>query len=254
MLSFGPRSMPPDLSLEAADTLTLYRALASSSNVPSFNLEPSRFFDEPRFLRQSDIIRYELALKKVVSTLISAFDPHDDASLLHEVLRRLVDSRVSERSAVQLNTPPTREIFAKNLIYLVADLQAQGDLVCHIIPSQPFPHSSCRSQQFCSTSTGLNARSWREIFSKSSRQRKKDGVRVILLGREKSINGNNGNLALRSVNVWRAKTASAKRTQMIRNPWERAHGKARLTLRTLRPNFLLLESMLHTRRITWTKT
>ena len=131
MLSFGPRFMPPDLALEAADTLSLYRAISECQIAPHDvdNLDPTQFFREPGLLRQKDIVRYEIALKEVVNSLMSPSDLSDPSTTFARVISKLEDPRIAAVPAVQLNTQPTRELFRQNLIHLVADLHAQGDLV-----------------------------------------------------------------------------------------------------------------------------
>jgi hypothetical protein len=119
--------------LEAADTLSLYRAIAEC-NVPSLDvskLEPSQFFHGPGLLRQKDIVRYELALKEVVESLVTSSDINDPSTPFARVVRKLEDPRIAAVPVVQLNTQPTRQLFRQNLIHMVADLHAQGDLVRH---------------------------------------------------------------------------------------------------------------------------
>lgn len=134
-LSFGSRSLPPDLSLEASDTLSLYEALMSCRDVIQTDLtplDPSTFFPSKKFLQQKDIINYETALKDVVSSLITTSDPRDESSSLSRVIRHLEDCKLASLSKDVLNAKPDRLVYRRNLIRLVCDLHAQNDLVCQL--------------------------------------------------------------------------------------------------------------------------
>jgi ATP-dependent RNA helicase DDX60 len=138
MLSFGARSMPPDLSLEAGDTLLLYEALKSCPGAISSGdlerLEPARFFTSGRLLRQEDILRYESALKEVVARLMSSLDQNDPSSPLKLVTEKLTDPSIRKLTDVELNALPENRRFRSQLINLVSDLHAQGDLARLIHP------------------------------------------------------------------------------------------------------------------------
>ncbi|KAI0638272.1 P-loop containing nucleoside triphosphate hydrolase protein [Trametes polyzona] len=130
MLSFGARSLPPDFALEAADCLSLYRAFESLKDRVDFDvdaLEPTRFFADSKgaLLKQKDILRYEAALTKQVSAMMESTDPQDPGSVLNGVIQRVSDPVVEK--ADQRYIPTSGEFFA-NLITLVSDLQASGDL------------------------------------------------------------------------------------------------------------------------------
>ncbi|KAJ7083417.1 hypothetical protein B0H15DRAFT_425762 [Mycena belliarum] len=126
LLSFGTRSMPQDLALEASDALNLYRALrkhAPGSEV----LDPQIFFNSdpgPTLLVQKDIIRYECALKKQLSSLLKADKGRGEVSMT--IIRDLQDAQIG--SATNLNTLPSRDCFSKNLIVLLSDLHVKGEL------------------------------------------------------------------------------------------------------------------------------
>jgi hypothetical protein len=74
VLSFGSRALPPDLELEARDTLMLYQALEETPGILTSEererLRPLNFFSSSRPLRQEDILGYESELKHVVYTLM----------------------------------------------------------------------------------------------------------------------------------------------------------------------------------------
>jgi hypothetical protein len=132
MLSFGARALPSDLALEASDTLTLYKALVVHKNAMSVDidaLEPTTFFRDMALLRQSDIIRYEAALKYVLSQLAEEYDSRDPASPLYKVIRDLEDPELARTSKQTLDTGPSVKSFRSNLIHLVADLHVCGHLV-----------------------------------------------------------------------------------------------------------------------------
>ena len=137
ILSFGARLIPQDLSLEARDTLLLYEALKSCPGVVSptdlERLEPARFFSSPRLLRQEDILRYESALKEVITKLMS-LDQNGPSSPLRQVTEKLTNADVRRLTDVQLNGLPEKHRFQSQLINLVSDLHAQGDLVRVISP------------------------------------------------------------------------------------------------------------------------
>ena len=126
MLSFGNRSLPSDLALEAADTLSVYKAL-ESSGFPTDDLNPVNFFPRDVLLRQEDILRYESKLKTAMTSLIATCDPRDPSSRLHGVIRSLGDPVLF--ALPDANPNPSRDTFRKNLIYLIADLEVQGRLV-----------------------------------------------------------------------------------------------------------------------------
>jgi hypothetical protein len=122
------RSLPSDLSLEAADTLALYQALKSSDHVGLEHLEPTVFFAHSPVLRQKDIIRYEAALKNVLSNLIASYDPRLQSSL-STVIRQLQDPVLRDIPALLLSAVPSQERFRKELILLLSDLHVDGNLV-----------------------------------------------------------------------------------------------------------------------------
>ncbi|PFH46597.1 hypothetical protein AMATHDRAFT_69528 [Amanita thiersii Skay4041] len=133
MLSFGVQSIPPDLALEAQDTLSLYQALSKHQKLLECDiqsLEPRRFFAESngRLLAQKDIIRYESALKDTISSVLKSFDPEDNSHVLHSILGQLTDRNLASAPDAALNNVPSIEVFLNNLIYLVADLHARDEL------------------------------------------------------------------------------------------------------------------------------
>ncbi|KAI0660897.1 P-loop containing nucleoside triphosphate hydrolase protein [Cubamyces menziesii] len=130
MLSFGARSLPPDFSLEAADCLSLYRAFDAHKDKLGFNLDelnPTRFFAESKgtLLKQKDILRYEAALTKRISEMMETTDPQDPNTVLSSVIKKVSDPMVDK--ADQSYIPTSGEFYA-NLITLVSDLHANGDL------------------------------------------------------------------------------------------------------------------------------
>ncbi|KAF8632345.1 hypothetical protein AX15_001928 [Amanita polypyramis BW_CC] len=132
-MSFGNRSLPSDLALEAQDTLSLYQALARHSQSLDYDmstLEPSRFFAhcKGKLLTQKDIISYEVALKEIVSPIFDSTDPADSTSPIHRILNDLKDPVIAGMSESSLNITPTTAAFFGNLIYLVADLHTRDNL------------------------------------------------------------------------------------------------------------------------------
>ena len=130
VLSFGSRALPPDLALEARDTLMLYQALEETPNVLGIRererLRPLNFFSSSRLLRQEDVLDYESELKHVVGSLTDATKA--DSPLL-AVTKRLTDPHIGRVNDAQLNTLPNSGEFLRNLLGLLCDLHVQGDLV-----------------------------------------------------------------------------------------------------------------------------
>ncbi|KAG6377308.1 hypothetical protein JVT61DRAFT_15097 [Boletus reticuloceps] len=131
MLTFGPRSIPSDLALEAADTLSLYRALVAHGNLPPsvlHPLDPLKFFPSDRLLQQKDVIEYDAALKECLAPMVAQFDPRNIAAPLYKVIASLEDDMLRRVPTELINTQPERASFRENLIHLVSDLHVQGDL------------------------------------------------------------------------------------------------------------------------------
>jgi hypothetical protein len=137
ILSFGSRALPPDLALEARDTLTLYQVLEETPGILTVEererLRPLNFFPSSRPLRQEDILGYESELKGVVNKLMDATKAgaEGDSPLL-AVTKRLTDSRIGAVGNARLNTLPDSKEFLGNLLGLLCDLHVQGDLVSNL--------------------------------------------------------------------------------------------------------------------------
>lgn len=132
MLSFGARTMPPDLALEASDALSLYEAFTKRQDQISVNLQelhPKIFFEGSGFLTQKDVLRYEAALKAILVPLISSNDPNNANSTLNLIIRDLEDPVMRELPPQLLNQIPPRGVFRSNLIHFLSDLHTSGDLV-----------------------------------------------------------------------------------------------------------------------------
>ena len=128
ILAFGGRTLPPDFSLEAADCLSLYRALKAHCKrigIDVAYLNPSCFFDQQEPLKQRDIINYENALKDVLTQVMVRSDPDDRESPLSQVTRALSDPVIDS----QKDYDPTAGDVLSNLIHLVSDLHTNSDLV-----------------------------------------------------------------------------------------------------------------------------
>lgn len=132
LLSFGARSLPSDLALEATDALNLYHALGACKALePSIlaALDPVAFFSSGKLLQQKDVIGYEEALKQHIAPLLSSFDSRDSEAPLSRVITHLQDDVLSRLPDELVNSQPDRVTYGRNLIRLVADLHVQGDLV-----------------------------------------------------------------------------------------------------------------------------
>ena len=131
MLSFGARRLPPDFSLEAADCLSLFHAFNSCRDRLEFDLhslDPTKFFADAKglLLKQKDILRYEAALTGHISALIDSTDPQDQGSVLNNVITKVSDPVTLK--ADQRYIPDSKQFYS-NLITLISDLHASGDLV-----------------------------------------------------------------------------------------------------------------------------
>jgi ATP-dependent RNA helicase DDX60 len=132
LLSFGARSLPSDFSLEAADCLTLYNAFTSiaSDNVSDLQaLDPAKFFNRQSLLKQKDVLEYESVLKDKLSSMIQSSGSDGKAATLSQVVRAVEDPTIAKLSPVRQNANPPAKVVFSNLIYLISDLDASGDLV-----------------------------------------------------------------------------------------------------------------------------
>lgn len=130
------RTLPPDFTLEARDCLTLYEELRKLANrstgiIQNYiaDIDPLQFFDLRKFLKQEDVIRYEQALKEVLSKLIKSPDSHDVTSELQVIVRSLTDPEIARTQEEQLFVAPERPELEDSLFQLVSDLHVEGDLV-----------------------------------------------------------------------------------------------------------------------------
>lgn len=130
-LAFGTNTIPPDFSLEARDALSLYNALLPfESQIPGglHSLDPKQNFRSDTFLRQKDIIEYEVKLKSILLALMSS--PNDASRpVLGEVIKSLQDSEVAKISDQRINTAPSHEQFLKSLVHLVVEMHCKAALV-----------------------------------------------------------------------------------------------------------------------------
>ncbi|KAJ6489614.1 hypothetical protein C8R47DRAFT_1177216 [Mycena vitilis] len=110
LMSFGVRSIPVDLALEASDTLTLYRAIAKHAPGRQDALDPEAFFNSEKLLVQKDIIRYENALKAGLIPLMETQGGSDGGAAFN-IIRDLQDPEIS--SLQDPNKTPARESYKK---------------------------------------------------------------------------------------------------------------------------------------------
>ncbi|KZT04532.1 P-loop containing nucleoside triphosphate hydrolase protein [Laetiporus sulphureus 93-53] len=129
LLSFGATELPPDFSLEAADCLSLFNALRDhcDSSYDIEALDPTRFFSScpVKLLRQKDILKYEDALKAVVSSLLTSVNSPESPSVINDVVLHLTDPLLKQGNH---DSVPAKDDFYENVIYLVSDLHSRGDL------------------------------------------------------------------------------------------------------------------------------
>lgn len=193
VLSFGSRVLPPDLALEARDTLMLYRVLEETPDILTKEererLQPLNFFSSTRLLRQEDILGYESELKRVVGTLMDATEAgaEEDSPLL-AVTKRLTDPRIGKVGNTRLNMLPDNKEFLRNLLGLVCDLHVQGDLVSESPKVDDRPlivRMTLRSPRCFSASTVPSVRRLPIVSSQSSRKPRTNGERRPLNGQRK---------------------------------------------------------------------
>ncbi|KLO14115.1 P-loop containing nucleoside triphosphate hydrolase protein [Schizopora paradoxa] len=129
-LAFGTNTIPPDFSLEARDTLTLYNALKPFDAHIEGGLsrfDPKAYFQRGALLKQKDVIDYELKLKDILLQLMSS---PDDAnrSILGKVIKSLQDSEVAKIDGSALNMAPSPKPFLEGLIHLLTEMHVKGAL------------------------------------------------------------------------------------------------------------------------------
>jgi hypothetical protein len=155
-LSFAG-TMPPDLSLESSDLLRLYRVLLSQNVAGVERLDPNIVFSRDTFIRQKDVLRYEVEIKNVLARLTAAPDALDSSSPLQKVVQEVQDPVLKETSKSKLNTPPNSSVFLSGLIHLLTDMQASDGLVrLETSCSSSARNNTLRSPRFCSTSIVTN--------------------------------------------------------------------------------------------------
>jgi len=163
LLSFGARTLPSDLSLEARDTLTLFRALyrvKEQINCDLESLKPTTFFaDASSLLRQKDVLRYEARLKSILEDLLKVFDPRDHSTPLGEVIYSLQDPPLVEWEERPHNAV-SRSAFKCDLLGLLADLHSNNDLVCYSFIHGELFLMRVFSLRSCSILIGQIAKYW----------------------------------------------------------------------------------------------
>ncbi|THH31062.1 hypothetical protein EUX98_g3125 [Antrodiella citrinella] len=126
LLTSGGRTLPPDFALESRDCLTLYNALyelQSELLIDVTDLKPAKFFKKSELLRQKDILSYEAQLKDVLIKLMEQSDPRDPASPIQKIVSKMQDEVVAT-----YDTVPDDNVFLDNIVYMLSDLHASGDL------------------------------------------------------------------------------------------------------------------------------
>jgi ATP-dependent RNA helicase DDX60 len=132
LLSFGPRGLPPDFSLEAADCLSLYRAFLSVYNNIDFDigeLHPLQNLPGEMLLKQKDVLHYEKILKAKLEAIVSSSDTQDPSSLLNQIVCQVQDPVLAKIPLHERTLPAPAVVILSRLLGLVADLHKGGDLV-----------------------------------------------------------------------------------------------------------------------------
>ncbi|CAG7849772.1 Uncharacterized helicase C694.02 [Serendipita indica DSM 11827] len=127
----GITELPSDLALEARDCATLYKAMSDHSDDPALaKLKPTKFFEKQNkageFLQQADVIKYEEKLKAVLTKWLKEDDAHEPTSTIQKVVKSLTDKEVGKPESEQ--ALQNSDMFYGNLVNLLADLHAEGDL------------------------------------------------------------------------------------------------------------------------------
>lgn len=197
----GIKELPSDLALEARDCATLYHAMSVHSKDPEVaKLRPIRFFkrlaENGTFLQQKDIIRYEEELKRVLTKWLKEEDAHEETSTIRKVVKELTDKEVGlpepERALEK------RELFFGNLVNLLSDLHANGDLVSIIATSAIHLSHLVSSPPSCSTLIDIMSRRLAKPFSNVSRRTKLNGESTVPNGPRRSRAGKTGRLVQKS--------------------------------------------------------
>ncbi|TDL25294.1 P-loop containing nucleoside triphosphate hydrolase protein [Rickenella mellea] len=131
MLAFGGATLPPDFTLEAADTLSLFNAMvACGSGQPDElrSISPSQFFSNAGFLRQREVISYEERLNQHIQELLASPGSREANSALQKMIEYLQDPELSKVPDEHLNITPSVDDFLRNLTPFLADLYHAGKL------------------------------------------------------------------------------------------------------------------------------
>ncbi|KAH8110039.1 hypothetical protein DFH11DRAFT_1806074 [Phellopilus nigrolimitatus] len=132
-LAFRSLTLPPDLSLEARDALSLYLSLKQvESDIPKSidiaSLDPIKFFENSDFLKQKDVLAYEAKLKECLTSLMALPNSVDTQSPLQRTIASLSDPILSATPIDKLNTPPSPRGFLDGLMDLLTDLHLKDSL------------------------------------------------------------------------------------------------------------------------------
>jgi hypothetical protein len=131
-LLLGGHSIPPDLALESQDCLGLYSMMAGC--VPQDELKhlrPDDFFSgkQSDFLKQSDVIRYEEALKSVVNQWMKAPDSETPDSPYQKFLSALQADMNRGGPIDTLEDAHSDDVAIESFIHLLHKLDSNNDLV-----------------------------------------------------------------------------------------------------------------------------
>lgn len=135
LLSFGPRNLPPDFSLEAADCLSLFYAFSKAQDTLQIDIEalsPVVHLPSSSLLTQKDVILYESILKDQLKTIISFSDAQDDSSPLNRIVGFVQDPVLANLPADVRARPAAAHAILSHLLGLIADLYKSGDLVSSV--------------------------------------------------------------------------------------------------------------------------
>ncbi|QRV75685.1 DEAD/DEAH box helicase [Ceratobasidium sp. AG-Ba] len=132
-LLLGGQTIPPDLALEAQDCLSLYRMLETCVSDGSLShLAPDVYFMNKTadFLKQSDVIEYETALKSVVFTWMREPNAGQKDSYYEKLLSKIENHRRQNGMAITPQDAHPPSVAQGRFIELLHKLHVRGDLPC----------------------------------------------------------------------------------------------------------------------------
>lgn len=136
LLSFGPRTLPPDFSMEAADCLSLFRAFVDTKDELDFDVEaldPVRNLPADALIKQKDVLAFEDSLKARLHEVIASSAAEDESSALSQIVRFVQDPVLAAVPTAAQVRGASSQALLEGLIHITADLHKRGDLVSFVL-------------------------------------------------------------------------------------------------------------------------